>query len=108
MSYYDFARYKKTKKEKRKYLLVMSAFSIEHDISAELLPLPDRPPPLIRTHKAYCPLCGGTTTSYDPRLRVVPCYFCSVTISQKHIRGFLMTLTLLFYISIRCWNIYIL
>lgn len=68
----------------------MSTFSIEQNMSFELIHLPSRLPPLVRTHKAYCQFCGGMSTSYDPRNRIVPCFFCSITIFQKHIRGFLV------------------
>jgi len=72
----------------------MSTFSIiEENMSFELPPLPDGPPPLVRTYKAYCPYCRGMSTSYDPTMRVVPCEFCktiTIRIIQKHIRGFLV------------------
>lgn len=57
------------------------------------LPLPGPPLPLRRTHKAYCPVCGGMSTSYDQRIRDVPCEFCKmVTVPkmQKYVRGFLV------------------
>jgi hypothetical protein len=54
---------------------------------------PLSPPPLIRTHKAYCTYCKGVSTSYTPYIRIVPCYFCvNVLIPriQKNFRGFLV------------------
>ena len=71
----------------------MSTFSIEENMRFELLPFPGPPLPLVRTHKACCPLCEGRSTSYDPRVRVVYCQFCktiTIPIIQKHIRGFLV------------------
>ena len=71
----------------------MSTFSIEENTSLELPPLPDTPPPLVRTYKAYCTYCGCMATSYDPTVIVLPCQFCTaitLPIIQKLVRGFLV------------------
>jgi len=69
--------------------------SIIHNINCDDDELFDLPPPplLVRMYKAYCSHCSGMATSYDPMIRVLPCYFCkTITIPfiQKHIRGFLV------------------
>lgn len=70
----------------------MSMFNIEENMRFELSPLPDEPPPLVRTYKAYCPFCRCIATSSDPTMRVVSCKFCKTAtlIIQKHVRGFLV------------------
>ena len=72
----------------------MSSTSLTQNINFdELFDIPPHPHPLVRTHTAYCSYCRGMATSYDPMIRVLPCYFCkTITIPfiQKHVRGFLV------------------
>jgi hypothetical protein len=69
----------------------MSIYDYQENISDEYFP--PRPPPLRRTHKAYCPHCGGISESYDPRERSVPCYYCvqiNIPMIQRNVRGFIV------------------